>query len=49
MLPLFGGCALNDLIFSLFNDSYSAAGPGYQDKEAHYNSQIEAAKAGYDR
>jgi hypothetical protein len=48
-LPFFAGCALNDLIFGLLSDSYSAGGDSYQEKENHYQSQIEAAQAGYER
>jgi major membrane immunogen (membrane-anchored lipoprotein) len=48
-LPLLTGCALNDFIFGLFSDSYSAGGDSYQEKQNHYDSQIEAARAGYDR
>ena len=48
-LPFLMGCALNDIIFGLFSDSYSAGGDSYQEKENHYNSQIEAARSGYDR
>lgn len=48
-LPLLTGCALNDLIFGLFSDSYSAGGDSFQEKQNHYNSQIESAQAGYDR
>jgi hypothetical protein len=42
-LPFLAGCALNDFIFALFSNSYSAGGDSYQEKQNHYNSQIEAA------
>lgn len=48
-LLLLSGCALNDFIFSLFSDHYSEGGDSLQDKQNHYDSQIETARAGYDR
>ena len=48
-LPLFAGCALNDVIFGLFSNHYSEGGYTPQDKSNHYQSQIDAAQAGYDR
>ena len=48
-LPCLTGCALNDFIFALFSDSYSAGGDSYQEKKNHYDAQIEAAGSGYDR
>lgn len=49
VLPMFAGCALNDFIFGLFSDYYSAGGCTQQDKSNHYNSQIESARSGYER
>lgn len=46
---LLTGCALNDMIFGLFSNHYSEGGYTQQDKSNHYQSQIEAAQAGYDR
>ena len=45
LLPALSGCALSDAIFSLFGDSYSAAGPSWDDKQRHYESQVEASEA----
>jgi major membrane immunogen (membrane-anchored lipoprotein) len=48
-LPLLSGCALNDLIFGLFSDHYSEGGYTQQDKQNHYDAQIQAAQGGYER
>ena len=45
LLPALAGCALADAIFSVFGDSYSAAGPSWDDKARHYDSQVEASQA----
>jgi hypothetical protein len=45
LLPALAGCALADAIFSVFGDSYSAAGPSWGDKARHYDSQVEASQA----
>jgi len=43
LFPACSGCALSDAIFCLFGDSYSAAGPSWDDKQRHYDSQVEAS------
>jgi len=44
-LPICSGCALSDAIFCVFGDSYSAAGPSWDDKQRHYDAQVEASEA----
>jgi hypothetical protein len=43
LLPACSGCA--SCLFSLFGDSYSAAGPSREDKEHDYDANVEASKA----
>ncbi len=45
LVSVCAGCALSDAIFCVFGDSYSAAGPSWDDKKRHYDSQVEASEA----
>jgi hypothetical protein len=45
MLPFLSGCSLSSAIFSIFGDSYSAAGPSWDDKERDYDARVEASQA----
>lgn len=43
ILPASLGCA--QCLFWMFGDYYSAAGPSSDDRERHYNAQVEASEA----
>jgi len=42
LLPAMAGCALSDLVFAALQDNYSGGGYTQQDKQRHYEGQIEA-------
>ena len=45
LLQACSGCSLSDAIFTVFGNSYSAAGPSWDDKARHYDAQVEASQA----
>jgi hypothetical protein len=44
ILTMLAGCAVSDVLFSVFGDHYSGGGTTRADKEYHYNQQLEAAR-----
>ena len=40
----FTGCAISDVLFSAFGESYTGGGVTRADKELHYNQQVEASQ-----
>jgi len=45
LLPAVTGCSMSDALFSVFGDHYSGGGYTREEKEYHYNQQVEASRS----
>ena len=43
LLPVASGCSMLDALFSVFGDHYSGGGYTREEKQYHYNQQVEAS------